>query len=99
MADKNSLLGRSRPSERLSRDEVAALDSATAPPQQRPQPTTPGPAKSAKAQKVQVSVKAVSFRWSAPCPSCGRKVTGQGIPQSGQRLAKCGGCRSQLYLA
>jgi hypothetical protein len=99
MADKNSLLGRSRPSERLSRDEIAALDSATAPPQQRPQPTTPGPAKSAKAQKVQVSVKAVSFRWSAPCPSCGRKVTGQGIPQSGQRLARCGGCRSQLYLA
>jgi predicted RNA-binding Zn-ribbon protein involved in translation (DUF1610 family) len=48
---------------------------------------------------VQVSAKAVSFHWSAPCPSCGRKVTGQGIPQSGQRLARCGGCRSQLYLA
>ena len=98
MADKSSLLGRSRPSERLSRDEIAALDSATAPPPQRPQPTSK-PAMSAKAQKVQVSAKAVSFHWSAPCPSCGRKVSGQGIPQSGQRLARCGGCRSQLYLA
>ena len=76
MADKNSLLGRSRPSERLSRDEIAALDSATGPLQQRPQPT-PWPAKPAKAQKVQVSAKAVSSHWSAPCPACGRKVPGR----------------------
>ena len=32
MANRNSLLGRSRPRERLTREEIAALDEATVPP-------------------------------------------------------------------
>ena len=33
MAKRTSLLGRSRPSERLTREEITALDKATVPPE------------------------------------------------------------------
>ena len=32
MTNRNSLLGRSRPREKLTREEIAALDKATVPP-------------------------------------------------------------------
>ena len=43
MTNRNILLGRSKPSERLSREEIAALDKATTPPAPTTPPTeTPG---------------------------------------------------------
>ena len=45
MTNRNSLLGRSRPTERLTKDEKAALDRATtAPAPAPPAPTAPAPA-------------------------------------------------------
>ena len=38
MAKRTSLLGRSRPSERLTREEIAALDKVTLPPEPPPKP-------------------------------------------------------------
>ena len=35
----------------------------------------------------------LKFRWSIECPDCGFKVTGNGQPQPGQRLARCGRCK------
>ena len=42
---------------------------------------------------------AITWRWIGLCPKCGFKVSGQGNPKSGERLARCGGCRRTLYLA
>ena len=41
MTNRSRLLGRSKPSEKLTREEIAALDQATVPP--TPPPTQPGP--------------------------------------------------------
>ena len=38
MAKRTSLLGRSRPSERLTREEIAVLDKVTLPPEPPPKP-------------------------------------------------------------
>ena len=38
----------------------------------------------------------LKFRWSLECPGCGLKVTGEGQPQPGQRLARCGRCKLVL---
>ena len=40
----------------------------------------------------------LKFRWSLECPGCGFKVTGNGQPQPGQRLARCGRCKVVLVL-
>ena len=40
----------------------------------------------------------LKFRWSFECPGCGFKVTGDGQPQPGQRLARCGRCKMVLVL-
>ena len=87
MADRNSLLGRSRPNERLSRDEIAALDKVTSTPRAEAAST---PAKPAHPKQLKVPAKALNFHWITLCPSCGRKAAGQGIPKSGQCLARCG---------
>ena len=94
MAPKTSLLGRSRPSERLTREEIAALDKATL-------PTTPlakPPGKSGGGPQRMVPKDLLTFGWSLECPACGFKVTGNGQPQSGQRLARCGRCKVVLVL-
>ena len=89
MTRRNSLLGRSRPKEKLSREEIAALDKVTAP-EPRPQPA-PKPEKAkGKGEKVTVGISALTFRWIVNCPSCGHKAGGNEIPQPGQRLARCG---------
>ena len=41
MTNRNLLLGRSKPSERLSREEIAALDQSTAPPAPPARPKPP----------------------------------------------------------
>ena len=99
MTNRNSLLGRSRPREKLSKEEIAALEAAM--PEPRPQPASK-PAKPAgkKGGGPQQMVRRdlLKFRWSLECPGCGFKVTGEGQPQPGQRLARCGRCKLVLVL-
>ena len=99
MTNRNRLLGRSKPSERLTREEIAALDQATVPStppptQQRPQPTP----KKGGGQQRMVRRDLLKFRWSVECPGCGFKVNGEGQPRPGQRLARCGRCKVVLVL-
>ena len=97
MTNRNLLLGRSKPSEKLTREEIAALDKVPTP----PAPTTP-PAKplgkKGGGQQRTVRRDLLKFRWSLECPGCGFKVTGEGQPKPGQRLARCGRCKLVLVL-
>ena len=95
--NNNRLLGRSKPRERLSRHEIAALEEAAAspaPPQPRPQT----PPKKGGGQQRTVRRESLKFRWSLECPGCGFKVNGEGQPRPGQRLARCGRCKVVLFL-
>ncbi len=94
MAKRTSLLGRSRPSEKLTREEVAALDNATLP----PEPPAKAPENRGSGLKLKVREDMLKFRWSLECPGCGFKVTGDGQPQLGQRLARCGRCKVVIVL-
>ena len=93
MTNRNLLLGRSKPSEKLTREEIAALDKVTAP------PAKPGPSgKKGGGQQRMVRREILKFRWSLECPGCGFKVTGEGQPQPGRRFARCGRCKVVLAL-
>ena len=95
--NKNMLLGRPKPGERLSRHEIAALDEVAAPPAPtRPRPQTP-PKKGGGPQRM-VRRETLKFRWSVECPGCGFKVNGEGQPRPGQRQARCGRCKVVLVL-
>ena len=96
MTNRNLLLGRSKPSEKLTREEIAALDQAAAPPAPPAKPKPPLK-KGGGAQRT-VRRDLLKFRWSLECPGCGFKVTGEGQPQPGQRLARCGRCKVVLVL-
>ncbi len=114
MANRNSLLGRSRPADRLSKADREALERAAAEPAPaqapapKPIPTKPAPAKAAPAgnnappanvgKDGSVRQDQLKFRWIAECPACGFKVAGDGNPQPGQRLARCGRCKLNIYL-
>ena len=91
MTDRNVLLGRSKPSEKLSREEIAALDKV-------PTPPAKPPGKKGGGSPRMVRRDLLKFRWSLECPGCGFKVTGDGQPQPGQRLARCGRCKVVLVL-
>ena len=91
MTNRNLLLGRSKPSEKLTREEIAALDKVTVPP-------VPPPGKKGGGLQRMVRRDLLKFRWSLECPGCGFKVTGEGQPQPGQRLARCGRCKLVLVL-
>ena len=93
MAKRTSLLGRSRPSERLTGEEIAALDKATV-----PEPPAKPPGNKGGGPQRMVPKDLLTFRWSLECPGCGFKVTGNGQPQPGQRLARCGSCKLVLVL-
>ena len=105
MTNRNRLLGRSRPSEKLTREEIAALDKMTvppvspAPPAKQPAklPAKPPGMKSSGTQR-KVHKNLLKFQWTTECPDCGFKVSGSGQPQPGQRLAKCGRCKVVLFL-
>ena len=108
MTNRNSLLGRSRPAERLTRDEKAALDRADAPPQPKSPPVRARPPKAPDAKALeadntgkQTKVKKAQMKshWTVNCPECGFKVSGGGDPQPGQRLARCGRCKVHIFLA
>ena len=62
MPDRNSLLGRSRPNEKLSKEEIAALDKVTSTPP-RPQPASTS-AKPVDGKKLRVPAKALNFHWT-----------------------------------
>ncbi len=94
--NNRQLLGRSKPGERLTRAEIAALDQAAAPPAP---PAKPQPAvKKGGGQQRTVRRDLLKFRWSLECPGCGFKVAGEGQPKPGQRLARCGRCKVVLVL-
>ena len=96
MTNRNLLLGRSKPSEKLTRAEIAALDQANGPP---PPPAKPKPTgKKGGGQQRMVKRELLKFRWSVDCPGCGFKVNGEGQPRPGQRLARCGRCKVVLVL-
>ena len=96
MTNRNLLLGRSKSSEKLTREEIAALDQAAAPPAP---PAKPGPSgKKGGGQQRMVRRDLLKFRWSLDCPGCGFRVTGEGQPKPGQRLARCGRCKAVLVL-
>ena len=97
MTNRNLLLGRSKPSEKLSREEIAALDKVTAPPAAPAPPAKPSGKKGGGPQRM-VRRDLLKFRWSLECPGCGFKVTGDGQPKTGQRLARCGRCKVVLVL-
>ena len=95
----NMLLGRSKPGERLSGDEIDALDEAAAPPAPpATQPRSQTPPKKGSGQQRVVKRDLLKFRWSLECPGCGFKVNGDGQPKPGQRLARCGRCKLVLVL-
>ena len=106
MTNRNSLLGRSRPTERLTKDEKVALDRATtapAPAPPTPPAPTPAPANPPQnktiAKQTKVRKDQLKFHWTVECPECGFKVSGGGEPQPGQRMARCGRCKVHLFLA
>ena len=90
---RDGLLGRPRSGERLSSAEVAALDQPLA------SPPKPAAKQSVGAEKVNVKLSSLTWRWQVLCPRCGFKASGEGSPSPGQRLARCGGCKRTLYLA
>ena len=94
--NRNVLLGRSKPSEKLTREEISSLDQVAAPPAPSPKPKPPGE-KGGGSQRM-VRRDLLKFRWSLECPGCGFKVNGDGQPQTGQRLARCGRCKVVLVL-
>ena len=94
MTNRNVLLGRSKLSEKLTREEIAALDQVTVP----PAPAANPPGKNGGGPQRMVRRDLLKFRWSLECPGCGFKVTGEGHPQPGQRLARCGRCKVVLVL-
>ena len=94
MTNRNLLLGRSKPSEKLTKEEIAALDQSAAP----PAPPPKLPEKKGGSQQRTVRRDLLKFRWSLECPGCGFKATGEGQPQPGQRLARCGRCKLVLVL-
>ena len=102
MNNRNSLLGRSRPADRLSKRDREALDRAAAEPAPKPPPaattpaTTPAPSSTGKEGKVRKDQ--LKFHWTTECPACGFKVAGSGAPQPGQRLARCGRCKINIFL-
>ena len=103
MTNRNSLLGRARPTERLTKEEKAALDRVTTAPTPTPPsaPTHPPanpPQNKTGAKQTKVRKDQLKFHWTVECPECGFKVSGGGNPQPGQRMARCGQCKVHLFL-
>ena len=110
MTNRNSLLGRSRPADRLSKADREALERAAAEPAPKPPqvPKKPEPAKQQPAGNTAppanvgkdgtVRQNQIKFHWTTECPACGFKVAGNGNPKPGQRLARCGRCKINIYL-
>ena len=100
MTNRNVLLGLSKPSEKLTREEIAALDKVPVPPVPPVPPAPPAkpPGKKGGGPQRMVRRDLLKFRWSLECPGCGFKVAGEGQPKPGQRLARCGRYKVVLVL-
>ena len=102
MNNRNSLLGRSRPADRLTKSDREALERAAAEPAPKAPAaaTTPAatPAPSNAGKEGRVRKDQLKFHWTAECPACGFKVAGSGDPKPGQRLARCGRCKLNIFL-
>ena len=96
MTNRNSLLGRSKASEKLTRAEIAAFDQTAASPTPPVNPKPPG--KKGSNQQRMIRRDLLKFRWSLACPGCGFKVNGEGQPKPGQRLARRGRGKAVLVL-
>lgn len=101
MSNRNSMLGRTRPTERLTKEEKASLDRTTTEPAPTPA-RTPTPANPPQnrtgAKQTKVRKDQLMFHWTVACPKCGFKVSGSGTPQPGKRMARCGQCKVHLFL-
>lgn len=93
--DRDGLLGRPRAGERLSPAEMDALEQPAAAPPKPAEKRSAGPS---GAERVNVKLSALTWRWQLICPKCGFKVAGQDVPKPGDRLSRCGGCKRTLYL-
>ena len=108
MSNRNSLLGRSRPEDRLSKADREALERATKEPAPSQAPPKLPPAKPAPAGNTRTPANVgkdgtvrqdqLRFHWTTECPACGFKVAGNGNPQAGQRLARCGHCKLNIFM-
>ncbi len=77
MTNRNSLLGRSGPTDRLSKQEIQALDHAAAP--AVPKAATAQPPQNKNIGKeAKVKRALLKFHWTMECPECGFKVAGSG---------------------
>ena len=74
MTNRNMLLGRARPREKLSKEETAALVQVAAPPAP-PVKAKPSGEKGGGPQRP-VRREILKFRWSPECPGCGFKAAG-----------------------
>lgn len=100
-----TLLGKFRKGEkRLSAEERASLEALeeredVAPGRKRGKRRASGKKSYVEETVVQVRKEDLSWRWIADCRSCGAKVVGNGVPEVGQRLCRCGNCKAVVYLA
>ena len=100
MTNRNSLLGRSRPADRLSKDQRESLEGTApeAPVKSPPAKATAATPATNAGEEARVSKRKLKFHWTTECPECGFKVAGGGDPQPGQRLARCGRCKITIFL-
>ena len=104
MSVNRSLLGRSRPQEKLSQQERQAMDRSTQDPAgttqrpAKPRPKPPGANPNNSGKQARVRKELLKFHWTMECPACGFKVSGSADPKPGQRLARCGRCKLALFL-
>ena len=104
MSVNRSLLGRSRPQEKLSQQERQAMDrstqdlAATTQPPSKAASKRPGAVPDNAGKQARVRKDQLKFHWTMECPACGFKVSGSADPKPGQRLARCGRCKLALFL-
>ena len=98
MTNRNSLLGRSKPAERLSKDQREALERAAAEAAPKSIPAKPAADSPNAGKQGTVGKSQLKFHWTTQCPACGFKIAGSGNPQPGQRLARCGRCKITIFL-
>ena len=98
VSNRNSLLGRSRPADRLSKAQRQALEGAAAEAAPKSPPAKAATAPSNAGKEARVSKAQLKYHWTTECPACGFKVAGGGNPQPEQRLARCGRCKITIFL-
>ena len=83
MTNRNLLLGRSKPSEKLSREEIVALDRVTAPPALPAKPPKATGKTGGGQQQRMVRRDLLKFRWSFECPVAVSRSPARASPSPG----------------